>query len=125
MRSLRSMYEVTRKDRCRDSDGRERCGLKEDVVTRVDRGRDRDSEFPNASPEALFRLRYPIPRLPPAPPRCPRTYFVMSAKGTEGRPSRRQKRFLNGRRILITVGCKWLKTIYEQIYSKANIEDLL
>ncbi|GBP61971.1 hypothetical protein EVAR_40979_1 [Eumeta japonica] len=37
MRSLRSMYGVSRKDRCRNSDVRERCGLKEDVVTRVER----------------------------------------------------------------------------------------
>ncbi|GBP12987.1 hypothetical protein EVAR_79323_1 [Eumeta japonica] len=39
MRSLRSMYYgVSRKGRCRDSDVGERCGLKEDVVTRVERG---------------------------------------------------------------------------------------
>ncbi|GBP70680.1 hypothetical protein EVAR_88855_1 [Eumeta japonica] len=38
MRSLRSMCGVSRKDRCRNSDVRERCGLKEDVVTRVERG---------------------------------------------------------------------------------------
>ncbi|GBP74848.1 hypothetical protein EVAR_55346_1 [Eumeta japonica] len=30
--------EVSRKDRCRNSDVRERCGSKEDVVTRVERG---------------------------------------------------------------------------------------
>ncbi|GBP03576.1 hypothetical protein EVAR_101885_1 [Eumeta japonica] len=29
---------LSRKDRCRNSDVRERCGLKEDVVTRVERG---------------------------------------------------------------------------------------
>ncbi|GBP76936.1 hypothetical protein EVAR_53818_1 [Eumeta japonica] len=28
---------MSRKDRCRNSDVRERCGLKEDVVTRVER----------------------------------------------------------------------------------------
>ncbi|GBP90131.1 hypothetical protein EVAR_68630_1 [Eumeta japonica] len=38
MRSLRSMCRVSRKDRCRNSDVRQRCGLKEDVVTRVERG---------------------------------------------------------------------------------------
>ncbi|GBP13100.1 hypothetical protein EVAR_93069_1 [Eumeta japonica] len=37
MRSLRSMCGVSHKDRCRNSDVRERCGLKEDVVTRVER----------------------------------------------------------------------------------------
>ncbi|GBP32264.1 hypothetical protein EVAR_86096_1 [Eumeta japonica] len=31
------MCEVSRKDRCRSSDVRERCGSKEDVVTRVER----------------------------------------------------------------------------------------
>ncbi|GBP12988.1 hypothetical protein EVAR_79324_1 [Eumeta japonica] len=37
MRSLRSMYYgVSRKGRCRDSDVGERCGLKEDVVTKVE-----------------------------------------------------------------------------------------
>ncbi|GBP51118.1 hypothetical protein EVAR_31843_1 [Eumeta japonica] len=34
---IRSMCGVSRKDRCRNSDVRERCGLKEDV-TRVERG---------------------------------------------------------------------------------------
>ncbi|GBP70539.1 hypothetical protein EVAR_47922_1 [Eumeta japonica] len=38
IRSLRSMCGVSRKDRCRKSDVRERCGLQEDVVTRVERG---------------------------------------------------------------------------------------
>ncbi|GBP46579.1 hypothetical protein EVAR_21735_1 [Eumeta japonica] len=38
IRSLSSMCGVSRKDRCRNSDVRERCGLKEDVVTRVERG---------------------------------------------------------------------------------------
>ncbi|GBP64102.1 hypothetical protein EVAR_51102_1 [Eumeta japonica] len=38
MRSLRSMCGVYWKDRCRNSDVTERCGLKEDVVTRVERG---------------------------------------------------------------------------------------
>ncbi|GBP49942.1 hypothetical protein EVAR_37025_1 [Eumeta japonica] len=38
MRSLRGMSGVSRKDRCRNRDARERCGLKEDVVSRVDRG---------------------------------------------------------------------------------------
>ncbi|GBP06205.1 hypothetical protein EVAR_3564_1 [Eumeta japonica] len=38
MRSLRSMCGVSRKDRCRNSDVRERCGLKEEVVNRVERG---------------------------------------------------------------------------------------
>ncbi|GBP08510.1 hypothetical protein EVAR_77189_1 [Eumeta japonica] len=37
MRSLRSMCVVSRKDICRNSDVGERCGLKEDVVTRVER----------------------------------------------------------------------------------------
>ncbi|GBP68862.1 Acetylcholine receptor subunit alpha-like 1 [Eumeta japonica] len=37
MRSLRSMCEVSRKNTCRNSDVRERCGLKEDVLTRVGR----------------------------------------------------------------------------------------
>ncbi|GBP81485.1 hypothetical protein EVAR_86166_1 [Eumeta japonica] len=37
MRSLRSMCGVSWKDRCRNSDVRERCDLKEDVVTRVER----------------------------------------------------------------------------------------
>ncbi|GBP43284.1 hypothetical protein EVAR_31168_1 [Eumeta japonica] len=37
MRSLCSMCGVSRKDRCRNSDVRERCSLKEDVVTRVER----------------------------------------------------------------------------------------
>ncbi|GBP84055.1 hypothetical protein EVAR_67654_1 [Eumeta japonica] len=36
MRSLRSMCGVSRKDRCRNSDVRERCGLKKVVVTRVE-----------------------------------------------------------------------------------------
>ncbi|GBP57486.1 hypothetical protein EVAR_36138_1 [Eumeta japonica] len=38
MRWLRSMCEMSRKDRCRNSDVRERCGLKEDVVARAERG---------------------------------------------------------------------------------------
>ncbi|GBP30358.1 hypothetical protein EVAR_18157_1 [Eumeta japonica] len=38
MRSLPSMCGVSRKDRCRNSGDRERCGSKEDVVTRVERG---------------------------------------------------------------------------------------
>ncbi|GBP64274.1 hypothetical protein EVAR_45322_1 [Eumeta japonica] len=37
MRSLLSVCGVPRKDRCRNSDVRERCGLKEDVVTWVER----------------------------------------------------------------------------------------
>ncbi|GBP74482.1 Mariner Mos1 transposase [Eumeta japonica] len=39
---LRSMCGVSRKDRCRNSDVRERCGSKEDVVTRVERGRPKE-----------------------------------------------------------------------------------
>ncbi|GBP82388.1 hypothetical protein EVAR_49697_1 [Eumeta japonica] len=38
MRSWRSMCEVPLKDRYRDSDIRERCGLKEHVVIRVEKG---------------------------------------------------------------------------------------
>ncbi|GBP37372.1 hypothetical protein EVAR_22834_1 [Eumeta japonica] len=38
IRSLCSKCGVSRKDRCRNSDVRERCGLKEDAVTRVERG---------------------------------------------------------------------------------------
>ncbi|GBO99962.1 hypothetical protein EVAR_74314_1 [Eumeta japonica] len=38
MRSLRSMCRVSRKDRRRNSDVRERCNLKEDVVSKVERG---------------------------------------------------------------------------------------
>ncbi|GBP36261.1 hypothetical protein EVAR_85509_1 [Eumeta japonica] len=38
MRSLSSMCRVSWKDRCRNSNVRERCGLKEDVVTGVERG---------------------------------------------------------------------------------------
>ncbi|GBP46324.1 hypothetical protein EVAR_39701_1 [Eumeta japonica] len=38
MRSLHNMSGVSRKDRRRNSDVREQCGLKEDVVTRVERG---------------------------------------------------------------------------------------
>ncbi|GBP28602.1 hypothetical protein EVAR_85801_1 [Eumeta japonica] len=38
IRSLRSMCGASWKDRCRNSYVRERCGLKEDVVTRVGRG---------------------------------------------------------------------------------------
>ncbi|GBP29755.1 hypothetical protein EVAR_94595_1 [Eumeta japonica] len=38
MRLLRSMCEVSREDRCRNSDVRERCSLKEDVVTGVETG---------------------------------------------------------------------------------------
>ncbi|GBP05350.1 hypothetical protein EVAR_76777_1 [Eumeta japonica] len=38
MQSLRSMCGVSRKDRCRNRDVRERCGLKKDVVTREERG---------------------------------------------------------------------------------------
>ncbi|GBP19082.1 hypothetical protein EVAR_83395_1 [Eumeta japonica] len=37
MRSLRSMCGVSCKDSCRNNDVRKRCGLKEDVVTRVER----------------------------------------------------------------------------------------
>ncbi|GBP51222.1 hypothetical protein EVAR_85434_1 [Eumeta japonica] len=37
MRSLRSMCGVSQKNRCRNSDIRERCGLKEDVVTRAEK----------------------------------------------------------------------------------------
>ncbi|GBP36860.1 hypothetical protein EVAR_96107_1 [Eumeta japonica] len=37
MQLLRSLCGVTRKDRCRNSDVRERCDLKEDVVTRAER----------------------------------------------------------------------------------------
>ncbi|GBP81396.1 hypothetical protein EVAR_52658_1 [Eumeta japonica] len=39
MQSLRSMCRVSRKDRRRNSDVRQRCGLKEDVMTRVERAR--------------------------------------------------------------------------------------
>ncbi|GBP71598.1 hypothetical protein EVAR_10811_1 [Eumeta japonica] len=38
MRLLHSMCGVSRNDRCRNSDVGERCGLKEDVVTGVERG---------------------------------------------------------------------------------------
>ncbi|GBP72753.1 hypothetical protein EVAR_75372_1 [Eumeta japonica] len=38
MRSVRSMCGVSRKDRCRNSDVREQYELKEDVVSRVERG---------------------------------------------------------------------------------------
>ncbi|GBP51684.1 hypothetical protein EVAR_48307_1 [Eumeta japonica] len=38
MRSLYSVCGVPRKDLCRNNDVRERCGLKEDVVTGVERG---------------------------------------------------------------------------------------
>ncbi|GBP26863.1 hypothetical protein EVAR_16443_1 [Eumeta japonica] len=38
MRSLRSICGVCRKDRCRNSDVGERYGLKEDLLTRVERG---------------------------------------------------------------------------------------
>ncbi|GBP52870.1 hypothetical protein EVAR_39034_1 [Eumeta japonica] len=41
MRSLRSMCGGSLKDRCRNSDVRERCGMKEDVVTRVGKGASR------------------------------------------------------------------------------------
>ncbi|GBP37316.1 hypothetical protein EVAR_35750_1 [Eumeta japonica] len=37
MRPLHSCCGVSRQDRCRNSDDRERCGLKEDVVARVER----------------------------------------------------------------------------------------
>ncbi|GBP28914.1 hypothetical protein EVAR_93559_1 [Eumeta japonica] len=37
MRSLRSMCGVSQKGRCRNCDVRERCGLKEGVVARVER----------------------------------------------------------------------------------------
>ncbi|GBP77195.1 hypothetical protein EVAR_48328_1 [Eumeta japonica] len=35
MRSVRNIRGVPLKDKCRNSDVRERCGLKEDVVTKV------------------------------------------------------------------------------------------
>ncbi|GBP93648.1 hypothetical protein EVAR_66717_1 [Eumeta japonica] len=38
MRSLGSMCKVCRKERCRNSDVRERCDLKENIVTRIERG---------------------------------------------------------------------------------------
>ncbi|GBP89627.1 hypothetical protein EVAR_57266_1 [Eumeta japonica] len=38
MQSPCSMCGVSRKDRCRNSDARERYGLKKDVVTRVEKG---------------------------------------------------------------------------------------
>ncbi|GBP21248.1 hypothetical protein EVAR_84375_1 [Eumeta japonica] len=38
MQSPNSMCGESRKDRCRYSDFRKRCGLKEDVATRVERG---------------------------------------------------------------------------------------
>ncbi|GBP04784.1 hypothetical protein EVAR_3717_1 [Eumeta japonica] len=38
MRSVRSIYGEPLKDICRNSDVRQRCGLKEEVVTRVERG---------------------------------------------------------------------------------------
>ncbi|GBP61115.1 hypothetical protein EVAR_89781_1 [Eumeta japonica] len=37
VRFLRSTYGEPRKDRCRNSDVRERCGLREDVVATVER----------------------------------------------------------------------------------------
>ncbi|GBP81541.1 hypothetical protein EVAR_57186_1 [Eumeta japonica] len=37
MRSLRGICGMSGKDRCRNRDGRERCALKADVVTRVKR----------------------------------------------------------------------------------------
>ncbi|GBP28992.1 hypothetical protein EVAR_83892_1 [Eumeta japonica] len=37
MQLLPSMCGVSRKDRCRNSDVRERCGLRKDVVSRVER----------------------------------------------------------------------------------------
>ncbi|GBP11099.1 hypothetical protein EVAR_79759_1 [Eumeta japonica] len=39
MRSLRPMCGMSRKDRCKNSDVRQRCGLKEDVVTKAERSR--------------------------------------------------------------------------------------
>ncbi|GBP89869.1 hypothetical protein EVAR_65758_1 [Eumeta japonica] len=45
MRSLRTMCGVSRKGRCRNSDVRERCGLKEGVVTRVERAVDDKNLF--------------------------------------------------------------------------------
>ncbi|GBP88458.1 hypothetical protein EVAR_68228_1 [Eumeta japonica] len=42
MLSLRNDCRVSLKDRCRNSDDREQCGLKEDVVTRVERGNRKD-----------------------------------------------------------------------------------
>ncbi|GBP30976.1 hypothetical protein EVAR_81874_1 [Eumeta japonica] len=38
MRSLRYMYGMFLKDTCRNSDVRERCGLKKDVVTTIEKG---------------------------------------------------------------------------------------
>ncbi|GBP50475.1 hypothetical protein EVAR_96712_1 [Eumeta japonica] len=37
MQTSHSMFGVSRKDRYRNSDAKERCDLKEDVVTRVER----------------------------------------------------------------------------------------
>ncbi|GBP49367.1 hypothetical protein EVAR_24672_1 [Eumeta japonica] len=45
MRSLRSICGVSQKDRCRNNDIRERCALKEDVVTRVAKEQDTIMEF--------------------------------------------------------------------------------
>ncbi|GBP51000.1 hypothetical protein EVAR_37157_1 [Eumeta japonica] len=42
IRLLRSTCEVSRKDRCRNSHVRDRCGLKEDVVTRVETGENKN-----------------------------------------------------------------------------------
>ncbi|GBP84078.1 hypothetical protein EVAR_68780_1 [Eumeta japonica] len=38
MQSLRSVYRISRKDGCRNSNIRKWCSLKEDIVTKVERG---------------------------------------------------------------------------------------
>ncbi|GBP54495.1 Outer dense fiber protein 3-like protein 2 [Eumeta japonica] len=68
MRSLRSRYGVSRKDRCRNSDVTERCGLKEHVVTRVERECEIYASLPRAGisseHSAGVRAVYPLGQRP-------------------------------------------------------------
>ncbi|GBP59576.1 hypothetical protein EVAR_44791_1 [Eumeta japonica] len=50
------MYGVSLKDRCRNSDIRVRCGLKEDAVTKVEKGQLQGSGYNEYEPEFLSPL---------------------------------------------------------------------
>ncbi|GBP77219.1 hypothetical protein EVAR_56955_1 [Eumeta japonica] len=60
-RYLHSMCGVARKVICRKTDVRERCSLKKDVVTRVERGSNDNNSFSQfASPHSLLEYSLPV-----------------------------------------------------------------
>ncbi|GBP06051.1 Alpha-tocopherol transfer protein-like [Eumeta japonica] len=123
MRSLRNMYGVPLKDRCRNSDVRERCGLKEDVVTRVEKD-DKDLHVPLHSDAWLVRFLRPCKFYPESAYELIKRYYAFKVKHKKQydglMPSKEQNIFKQniltvlpnrdqyGRRVLvIELGKKW------------------